>query len=116
MSFPLDEIAKHCTPSDCWVVIHHKVFNMTQFLNEHPGGKSILLSFAGKDATARFTKTKGHDLSLLHSRIAQKYYLGEVAGGPATDKPARASKTASVDHAKITEPNGAARPTSCRMS
>ena len=36
--FSVDEIAKHNTEEDCWVVIHGKVYDVTEFLPDHPGG------------------------------------------------------------------------------
>merc|ERR550537_397251 len=52
--FTLDEIAKHTTKNDCWVVVDNQVLNVTKFLPDHPGGELAILTFAGKDATAEF--------------------------------------------------------------
>lgn len=48
---PLSEVANHNTKQDCWVVIHGKVYDLTGFLNIHPGGQNTILSWAGRDAT-----------------------------------------------------------------
>ena len=34
-----------------WIVIHDKVYDITKFLDEHPGGEEILIKNAGADAT-----------------------------------------------------------------
>merc|ERR1711992_88722 len=34
-----------------WMVIHDKVYDVTKFLDEHPGGEEILIEHAGVDAT-----------------------------------------------------------------
>jgi L-lactate dehydrogenase (cytochrome) len=34
----LEEVAKHNKQEDCWVVIHGRVFDLSKFLQEHPGG------------------------------------------------------------------------------
>lgn len=47
-TFPLLEVAKHATRDDAWVVIDGRVLDVTQFLDQHPGGEDILLSVAGK--------------------------------------------------------------------
>ena len=39
---------------DIWVIIHGKVYDLTNFLPEHPGGQKIILKYAGKDATNSF--------------------------------------------------------------
>ncbi|KAI3450866.1 hypothetical protein Pfo_007531 [Paulownia fortunei] len=52
--FTLAEVAEHNTTKDCWLTIFGKVYNVTTFLDEHPGGDEVLLSATGKDATAEF--------------------------------------------------------------
>jgi L-lactate dehydrogenase (cytochrome) len=34
----VEEISKHKTPEDCWIVVDGKVWDMTEFAPEHPGG------------------------------------------------------------------------------
>merc|ERR1719321_2263545 len=49
--YTMEEVAKHTTESDCWVVVAGQVLNVTNFLKDHPGGALAILTFAGKDAT-----------------------------------------------------------------
>jgi sterol desaturase/sphingolipid hydroxylase (fatty acid hydroxylase superfamily) len=51
---PMDVVKQHTSPSDCWIVLYCRVFDVTGFLESHPGGKAILLKKAGTDATAQF--------------------------------------------------------------
>jgi cytochrome b involved in lipid metabolism len=46
-TFTLDECKKHVSDKDCWLVVHGKVYNVTDFLEEHPGGYDIILTSAG---------------------------------------------------------------------
>ena len=33
----LQDIAQHNSRKDCWVIIHNNVYDLTDFLNQHPG-------------------------------------------------------------------------------
>lgn len=46
-----EEVAKHNSEQSCHVIVHGKVYDVTEFLPDHPGGKGIILKYAGKDAT-----------------------------------------------------------------
>lgn len=45
--FSLAECEKHAKEEDCWLIIHGKVYDVTQMLDEHPGGGDILVSASG---------------------------------------------------------------------
>lgn len=51
-----EEVLKHSSPGDLWVVIDSKIYDLTKFANLHPGGAAVLTSrsIAGKDATKAF--------------------------------------------------------------
>lgn len=72
----LEEVKKHSAKNDCWVIIHGKAYNVTDFLNEHPGGSGIILKYAGKDATKAFDPI--HPGDTLTKYLPEKYHLGEV--------------------------------------
>ncbi|CAG8810874.1 28027_t:CDS:1, partial [Racocetra persica] len=38
-SFTVDDVAQHNTQDSIWIIVHDKVYDVTNFLNEHPGGK-----------------------------------------------------------------------------
>lgn len=46
----LEEVAKHNTKTDAWIVIDNVVYDVTQFGRSHPGG-NIIYQYAGMDAT-----------------------------------------------------------------
>ncbi|KAK6163739.1 hypothetical protein DH2020_000603 [Rehmannia glutinosa] len=73
--YTLAEVGEHNTREDCWVTVFGKVYNVTTFLDEHPGGDEILLAATGKDATDEFD-----DVGHSHDAWAmlEKYYVGEL--------------------------------------
>ena len=53
------ELSKHNTKNDAWVSYKGKLLNITSFLNDHPGGDSVIMPYLGKDITDAFIKA-GH--------------------------------------------------------
>ncbi|ETS86825.1 hypothetical protein PFICI_00653 [Pestalotiopsis fici W106-1] len=56
------EVAKHNTSKSCYIVLRGNVYDVTSYLEEHPGGAAILLTNAGQDATAEFSKIHSPDV------------------------------------------------------
>jgi len=89
-----EEVSKHNTDDDVWLILHGKVYNVTKFLEDHPGGPDSLQQNAGTDATDAFE-------NLFHSDKARAllkgFYIGNVVGytgaDDAVDKPAGAKPT-----------------------
>ncbi|KAJ3268584.1 hypothetical protein HDV01_002563 [Terramyces sp. JEL0728] len=77
-SFTVEQVAAHNTPSDIWIIVHDKVFDVTNFLNEHPGGKKVLLKVAGQDATKQFDQF--HNAQILE-KWAPKLMKGVIGSG-----------------------------------
>jgi alkylation response protein AidB-like acyl-CoA dehydrogenase/predicted heme/steroid binding protein len=75
-SFTVEEIAKHNSDNDCWIIVENKVYDVTKFLGEHPGGKKILAKMGGMDATKEFHKYHS-EVVLKHN--AAPFYIGDVA-------------------------------------
>ncbi|CAM9622483.1 unnamed protein product [Heterosigma akashiwo] len=77
--FSWQDVAKHNTEQDCWMIIEGKVYNITEWLERHPGGKQILLVSAGRDCTDGFISY--HPFALTKARQAlAKYEIGVLDG------------------------------------
>uniref|UniRef100_A0A1E1X106 Putative cytochrome b5-like heme/steroid binding domain protein n=1 Tax=Amblyomma aureolatum TaxID=187763 RepID=A0A1E1X106_9ACAR len=51
-----DEVAKHTSENDCWCIFDGKVYDITRYLDMHPGGRRHLLEYAGMDLTDEFLR------------------------------------------------------------
>lgn len=71
-----NEIAQHSTNEDCWVIIHGRAYDVTDFKEEHPGGKAIILKWAGKDATETYEPLHAPDT--LDKYLDRSKHMGEV--------------------------------------
>jgi len=49
-----EQLKTHVTKNDLYLLINGKVYNVSKFVDEHPGGDEVLLAEAGKDATEAF--------------------------------------------------------------
>lgn len=73
-------LAEHNKASDVWMAISGKVYDCTDFVDEHPGGDEIMLAEAGKDATEPFDDV-GHSEDAR--AMLEPMYVGEFEGGEA---------------------------------
>lgn len=58
----MQEVERHNTPDDCWVVINGKVYDLSVFQKEHPGGSPIITNNAGKDVSNLFNEVHPEDI------------------------------------------------------
>ncbi|KAE8150744.1 putative mitochondrial cytochrome b2 [Aspergillus avenaceus] len=91
--FDATEVAKHNTPESCWVILYGKVYDVTDFLSEHPGGSRIILKLAGKDATEEYDPI--HPPGILEENLKPEAMLGTV--NPDTLPKVQAEPEASSD-------------------
>lgn len=71
----MQEVAKHNTYDDCWIVIYDKVYNVTSFLSQHPGGISIIADHAGKLMTEMFETI--HSKAML-ATLPKECFIGII--------------------------------------
>ncbi|CAI5725741.1 unnamed protein product [Hyaloperonospora brassicae] len=93
--FSLDDVAPHNSADDCWMVLRQggirRVYDVTRFLDDHPGGPEIMVDVAGRDATDEFE-------DIGHSNDAraqlQQFAIGQIEGDVAHEAaPATARKS-----------------------
>lgn len=91
----VQQIAGHNTPEDCWIVVDKQVWDVTDFLEEHPGGstseitsvsthreitrrliRTAILKYAGRDATKAYSEV--HGPSVLTSHLPPEKHMGHL--------------------------------------
>ncbi|PIL36630.1 hypothetical protein GSI_00319 [Ganoderma sinense ZZ0214-1] len=79
-TFTVEEVAQHNKAGDLWIIIDAKVYDVSKFVNLHPGGAGVLLTktVAGKDATDAFFGLHRHEV-LLRPQYA-RLQVGTIAG------------------------------------
>jgi len=70
-----DEVKKHTSPEDVWCVINGHAYDLSGFLDEHPGGAGIIMKYAGRDASKAFNPIHPRDIV---NTLPQGSYKGPV--------------------------------------
>lgn len=68
----LEEMRKHTTEESCWIAVRGEVFDVTPFIDEHPGGFDIIISNTGKRKRER---ERGAKLSPIERAIASSFFF-----------------------------------------
>ncbi|KAI1103454.1 Flavocytochrome c [Jackrogersella minutella] len=79
--FSIEEVAKHNKKEDLWVVVKGVVMDLTNWLEEHPGGPQAIMNFMGRDATEEFEML--HDDEVI-PKYAPQQVIGRVKGQEVT--------------------------------
>jgi cytochrome b involved in lipid metabolism len=77
------EIKKHTTAKDCWSIVNGKVYNLTSYVQKHPGGASVISNICGKDGTNSFSIE--HGSSSKPNNVLSSFLLGNL-GAQITQK------------------------------
>jgi cytochrome b involved in lipid metabolism len=55
----MTDIAKHGDTASCWTAINANVYDVTDFVNRHPGGAQRIISLCGVDGSFLFNRQHG---------------------------------------------------------
>lgn len=73
----LSEIESHNSQTSCWSVINNKVYDLTAWIDEHPGGSSQILSICGTDGSSAFNEQHGGQREPADELAP--FYIGEFS-------------------------------------
>lgn len=75
-TYTLAQVKTHNTATNCWTVVAGKVYSLTAWVKQHPGGSASIIGMCGKDATAAF-KAK-HGTTAAAAAALKKYLIGTL--------------------------------------
>ena len=75
--YTMAQVATNNSAKSCWAVIEGSVYNLTNWINSHPGGSGAIMSLCGTEATSSFNAQHANQ-SRPSSRLSG-YLLGPLA-------------------------------------
>ncbi|KAJ7191890.1 oxidoreductase [Mycena pura] len=78
--YAAEDVAAHRSTTDCWLSRNGKVYNVSQFIHDHPGGDDIILKYAGKDVTVAMAgkDDEQHEHSYAAYDMLAEYQVGKL--------------------------------------
>ena len=70
-SYTKEEILKHRKINDCWIIIQNEIYDVTDFILQHPAGPQLILNNAGLESSRHYN---------FHSLKAQKIWKQQFIG------------------------------------
>ena len=70
------EISKHSTAKDCWSIVNGNVYNLTTYVQSHPGGAGVIKNICGRDGSGAFKNQ--HGSSSKPNNVLSAFLLGSV--------------------------------------
>jgi len=87
--FSMSEIAKHIHKASPWIVVKKQVYDCTAYLKKHPGGETMIMSYAGQDCS--------NDFESIHSpdawKVLEGFRIGSVGASASKPAPGKPGKT-----------------------
>ncbi len=74
--YTLDEVAQHDDASSCWAAVDGQVYDLTDWVGQHPGGPQRILSLCGTDGSAAFHAQ--HDGQARPEQELAQFLLGPL--------------------------------------
>jgi cytochrome b involved in lipid metabolism len=74
--YPASEVAQHASKESCWAIVRGGIYDLTSWINQHPGGRQAILGLCGKDGTAAFESTHGGQEG--PEKVLKEFKIGEL--------------------------------------
>jgi len=78
------DLEQHKTTKSCWVTLNRKVFDVTSFISDHPGGEDLITRYAGQDMQAIMADPAEHVHSQAAYEILSDLQIGLIGNEEST--------------------------------
>lgn len=78
-TFTAAEVESHNNAKSCYIIIGRKVYDVTEFVDDHPGGGDLILDYAGKDVAEIMKDEISHEHTEAAYEILMDYHIGFLA-------------------------------------
>lgn len=75
--YTLSEVETHADAASCWTVVRDGIYDLTTWIDQHPGGADKILALCGKDGTEAFNNKHGGSVKQENQLASMK--IGELA-------------------------------------
>jgi len=76
--FTSEDVEEHASLKSCWVTRDGKVYDVTEFLADHPGGDDLILKYAAKDVGEIMKDSTEHDHSDSAYNMLDEFLIGRL--------------------------------------
>jgi 4-hydroxysphinganine ceramide fatty acyl 2-hydroxylase len=76
--YTAEDVAAHKTAASCWISRNGKVYDVSKFLPDHPGGEDYILKYAGQDVVDIMKNPDEHDHSDSAYDMMEEYVIGRL--------------------------------------
>lgn len=95
-TIPSAEVQAHNSEKSCYVTIGAKVYDITSFVDDHPGGGDLILEYGGKDVKDIMEDEVSHTHSEAAYEILDESLIGFVATEPILNGATKSSHPAEI--------------------
>ncbi|CAG8507598.1 3149_t:CDS:2 [Paraglomus occultum] len=96
-----EEVAKHNVPDDLWVIFNNKVYDVSEFAVDHPGGADLIQEWGGKEITKIMADSFSHEHSESAYEVLAELCIGDVVNGNCNETSGFDDNTNGVENDRI---------------